>query len=90
MKYKKSKLFTREERAVIKKLYDLGATQQEIALEIDRPVRSLQYELKRGYTGQLDKNGRKEYDPAVATASRKQIPAEERAEFLRKINEWDD
>lgn len=91
MKTKSRILISQEERAIIKEMYDNDISVAQIARELNRPERSIYYELQRGYTGQLDRNGRKEYDPILAAKNRKQLTAKERAEkILSQLLEQDD
>lgn len=57
---------TLKDRELLESLYLKGERPQDIADTIDVHVATVYKELKRGYTGELDRNGRKEYSAELA------------------------
>lgn len=55
-----------EDRKIIKEMYDAEVPVKEIAATVGKHFSSIYDELKRGETGRLDRNSRKEYDPDLA------------------------
>lgn len=53
-------------RKLIEKLYLSGVRPADIAEEMEMTTATIYRELERGYTGELDKNGKREYNPNVA------------------------
>lgn len=66
---KKYKLITPEDRRAIEKAYFEGESVAVIADEIGASRASVYREIARGYTGDVDKNGRPAYSAAVAQAA---------------------
>jgi len=62
--------FIYAERQKIERLYLSGMTQLEIAKEMGCDQSTIARELAIGYTGQNDKNDRREYDPLIAQRNR--------------------
>ena len=62
------KYLTLEDRRKISKLYLMNERACDIAKEMDVTHPTIYRELKRGYTGNPDKNGNPEYDPDIAEA----------------------
>ena len=54
------------DRKLLENLYLKGERPQDIADAVDVHVATIYKELKRGYTGELDRNGRKEYSAELA------------------------
>lgn len=57
---------TLSDRRQIKAMYDDEQPVLAIAVKVGKHPQSIYEELKRGYTGQLDGNSRREYDPDLA------------------------
>lgn len=60
------RIITRQERKRIEEMYAEGKSIYKISFLLGRPTNSVYLEIQRGYTGQLDKNGRKEYSAALS------------------------
>lgn len=54
------------DRKLLESLYLKGERPQDIADAVEVHVATIYKELKRGYTGELDRNGRKEYSAELA------------------------
>lgn len=54
------------ERKKIADLYDTGIPRYQIANALGRSLSTIAQELRRGYTGQTDQNGRPEYNVDLA------------------------
>lgn len=57
---------TLKDRKAISKMYDAEESNLAIAVKVGVHPCTIYEELKRGYTGALDKNGRRAYDPELA------------------------
>ena len=55
-----------DQRREIEKLYGEGARVVDIAARLGRSVAAIYEDLKRGYTGALDRNKRPEYSADIA------------------------
>lgn len=62
----KSKWLTLEERKAIEEMYNNNAKVAEIAEEFKRNVTTIYLELRNGYTGEMDQNGRAGYSAEIA------------------------
>ncbi len=62
----RSKWMVFEDRKKIEKMYSAGKTVQEIAVEMKRNRATIYNELRKGDTGEMDKNGRPGYSAEVA------------------------
>ena len=57
---------TLKDRKLISKMYNDEASVFSIAVAVGCHIQTIYDDLKRGDTGRLDKNGRREYDPDLA------------------------
>lgn len=60
------RVITHQERKRIEAMYAEGKSIYKISFLLGRPTNSVYLEIRRGYTGKLDKNGRKEYSAALS------------------------
>ncbi len=57
---------TLKDRKIISKMYDAEESNLAIAIKVGVHPGTIYEELKRGFTGEIDKNGRQAYDPDLA------------------------
>jgi IS30 family transposase len=63
---KSSKWLVLDDRRKIERLYAAGKSVGEIANEMGRNIATIYKELRKGYTGEMDENGRAGYSAEVA------------------------
>lgn len=59
------KTMTMQDRQTLARRYAAGENVTRIAVDLDMSAAAVYSELRRGYTGRLDGNMRREYDPAL-------------------------
>lgn len=62
--------FTLEDRHILEEMYDSGASVNAIAEKLGRHYATIYNELKKGYTGEMDKNGRPGYKAEISQKRR--------------------
>ena len=70
---------TKADRELISELYLQDFPIKQIAGKTGRHFSTIHRELKRGYTGNLDKNGYPEYDPQLAEDNYRKMLVSRRA-----------
>lgn len=63
---KKSPWLTLNDRVAIEKMYNDGQRVDAIAQSFGRNITTIYHELKKGFTGEMDKNGRPGYSADIA------------------------
>lgn len=61
---------TLEDRKILEEMYDRGESVNAIAEKVGRHYATIYHELKRGYTGEMDKNGRPGYKAEISQKRR--------------------